>query len=253
VFKYEKELELLKNNIPALYKKNVDSKRIKQYKDLDSIVTAVDINMEKDIIHLIHRTFKMDYILSEEGHSKNTLKDRTWIIDPIDGTTNFANEIADFVVQVAFYDLNELQFSYLYFPKENKAYYAKKDFGAYVDDKKIHTSDASFLPSEMISLTSLQESGKLNPNIIPIIERAIDKRMKLRIFGSIGVEFIYLASGKTVMMNSYTKNIWDIAPGLLLIKEAGALVLNLEGKPYNLYDCGMVVYANETIYRLFNE
>ena len=47
------------------------------------------------------------------------------------------------------------------------------------------------------------------------------------------------------MMNSYTKNIWDIAPGLLLIKEAGALVLNLEGKPYNLYDCGMVVYANE--------
>ena len=118
-FKYEKELELLKNNIPALYKKNVDSKRIKQYKYLDSIVTAVDINMEKDIIYLIHRTFKMDYILSEEGHSKNTLKDRTWIIDPIDGTTNFANEIADFVYKLL-YDLNELQFSYLYFPKKTR-------------------------------------------------------------------------------------------------------------------------------------
>ena len=112
------------------------------------------------------------------------------IIDPIDERQTLQMNCGFCCIKLLFNDLNELQFSYLYFPKENKAYYAKKGFGAYVDGTKIHTSDASFLPSEMISLTSLQESGRLNPNILPVIERAIDKRMKLRIFGSIGVEFI---------------------------------------------------------------
>ena len=135
---YTKEFELSKKLMCEAYENIIKNCTREVVKKPDkSLVTKLDTTTEKYIIDGIISEFANDNFLTEEYHATGKLLDRTWIIDPIDGTTNFSNNIPIWSIQLAFYDKGDVQFSIMYFPEINKTYTAIKGAGVYLNDIKL--------------------------------------------------------------------------------------------------------------------
>ena len=106
-------------------------------KDNNTIVTDVDINVENFLIAQIKSKFEDDNFLTEENNPGGKLKNRTWIIDPIDGTAYFVKESCNWGIQLAFYDNENTRFSVIYLPITDELYYAAENQGAFVNNNKI--------------------------------------------------------------------------------------------------------------------
>ena len=127
---YQKELNLIKNITKVIYENTNNSVIKTDFKGEQDIVTSSDLYIEKQLISSIKKVFPDDNFHTEEYNNSSLLKDRTWIIDPIDGTSNYACGLGLFVIQIALYDKNDIVLSYVYAPILNKTYYAIKNEGA---------------------------------------------------------------------------------------------------------------------------
>lgn len=202
---YEKELALLRRVIPSIYESSKQTVKEIHFKGPDDMVTSSDLYIETKLIEAIKEVFVTDTFLSEEFHSKATLGKRTWIIDPIDGTSNFGVGLNLFVIQLALFEDNEIKLSVIYYPQEEKFY-------------------------ESV----LGEGAKLNG-------------VKLRMLGSIGLELSVASKGIFTVFYTNVKNLWDLAPGVLLAKEAKACLFNEKGEDYKLGDNHLFITKTETL------
>lgn len=222
---YDKEFNIASKAIKYvgkhILKKNAVSKTEKGNFDY---FTDKDIESETYLINKIKQHFPSDNFLTEENNSNNQLLDRTWVIDPIDGTHNFMNNLPIFCVQLAFFAKGEAQFSIIYLPRQNEFYYAKKGQGAYLDkqllkinpnlDEKSILVNADFLKSKELMQLNFDIMLKIRENCV-----------SFRDIGSYGCECAYLACGYYgvfFLVNHIIKP-WDSMPGELLCKEAGAI------------------------------
>jgi myo-inositol-1(or 4)-monophosphatase len=243
--KYNEELNMLKTIVPKLFELTEESEKKISYKQKNEIVTSSDLFIEKALIKEIESQFPGDNIHSEEFNRGTELKDRTWLIDPIDGTGNYAHNLDLFVMQIALYDHNEVVLAYIYAPRFKKIFYAIKGEGAFLNGERISVNTDNSMSNSLMSLVGLShQSKKYKKTFDYLIDFARENALKVRVFGSAGFEMASMAEGIFSVLYTDVSNYWDLAPGLLLITEAGGFVVNELGLNYRLGDKQLFAFGN---------
>ena len=188
-------------------------------------VTNADIKAEKIIIDELTKSRKNYSILSEESGSKeNKDIDNVWIIDPIDGTNNFLHGVPHFAISIALKSNNEIVSGLIYDPIKDEMFYAEKNNGAYFNNKRIRVSKRKKIEECLFA------SGEIdNENI----KQKTNAKLKTRKSGSAALDMAYVASGRYDGYFQKNLNLWDIAAGIIIVKEAGGIVNDLDLKQNN--------------------
>ena len=185
-------------------------------------VSSADIKAEKIIIEELRKSRKNYSILSEENGSQiNKDKNNVWIIDPIDGTTNFLHGFPHFAISIALKSKNEIVAGLIYDPIKDEMFYGEKNNGAYFNNQRIRVSKKKNLENCLFATGGIDsEKSKTNKNII------------IRRSGSAALDMAYVAAGRFDGYFQKNLNIWDIAAGIIIVKEAGGMIneINLNQK-----------------------
>lgn len=192
------------------------------------IVTQKDIAAERYIIEQIRKFRPNDLFVSEEENQNPVTDEFTWIIDPIDGTLNYTRKIPQFGIQLALCHKKMTLLSVMYFPLSDTFIHAEKDKGCYINHKKVHFDTALPINQSIVTFGDFSSSQpESRPKQLEMMASIMKAVMKVRIYGASSSDFSYVISGKTQAHILFTKRIWELAPGLLMIKEAGLSVEEL--------------------------
>jgi len=174
-------------------------------------VSNADTKAEKIIIEELSKAKKNYSIISEEDGSKiNKDTNNIWIIDPIDGTANFLHGVPHFAISIALKTNNEIVSGLIYDPIKDEMFYAEKNSGAFFNNRRIKVSNKKEINSCLFAT-----GGKVD-------EKKID--LNIRKSGSAALDMAYVASGRYDGYFQKNLNLWDIAAGIILVKEAGGIV-----------------------------
>jgi len=197
----------------------------------NSIVTKADFESEKKIIEIISKKFPNHNTLGEETGFQNRNSEFTWIIDPLDGTSNFAAGLPWFGVIICVLRHLVPVMSGCFLPVQNELYFAETGKGATRNDQKITVSTETELKNILAaySLDSSDEPGKTEREA-QIMQRLVSSIRNLRSSNCL-LDFCYTADGKLGACINQTTKIWDIAGPGLIIEEAGGIVTNISGNP----------------------
>ncbi len=217
-----------------------------QTKSKHEIVTPADLAAEKIILKNIKKNFPSHRILSEEK-GKTGAKDSEylWVVDPLDGTTNFSIGNPLFSVSIALLKDDKVILGVIYVPFLNNLYLSEKTKGAFLNNKKIKVSQENKIENAMLTFCH----GNTKQSIDHIID--VYKKFKLdardmRQLGSAAIECAWVAQGKVEAIIIPGVNIWDVAAGALIIREAGGKVTDMNGQEWNLNSKGIIA-SNEKI------
>ena len=173
-------------------------------------VTKTDKNVEKILIEELSKTKKNYSFLSEEiGEINNKDKNNIWIIDPIDGTTNFLHGIPHFAICIALQSNKEIISGLIFDPIKDEMFFAEKNKGAFLNNQRLRVSNKNSLEECLFS--SNHEGVKFS-------------NLNMRYSGCAALDLAYVASGRLDGFFHNDINLWDIAAGVLLVKEAGGMV-----------------------------
>lgn len=203
---------------------------------INNLVTEVDKHAEAKIIATIKETFPIHNILSEEIGAINQESEYQWIIDPIDGTVNFAHSIPICCVSIAVKHKNELLLGVVYNPILNELFFAEKGKGAFLNDKPISVSEKSEFKKACLVTGFPYKWPKTYEHPIKVFERFIMEGLPVRRLGSAAIDLCWVACGRFDGFWEYNLNPWDIAAGYLIVLEAGGKVSNFDGDPYSVFD-----------------
>jgi len=185
-------------------------------------VTKTDKHVEKILIEELSKTKKNYSFLSEEvGSIENKDKDNIWIIDPIDGTTNFLHGIPHFAICLALESKKEIISGLIYDPIKDEMFYAEKNKGAYLNNQRLRVSNKNLIDECLFS--SNHEGVKFS-------------NLNMRYSGCAALDLAYVASGRLDGFFHNKINIWDVAAGALLVEEAGGIVNDLDKFDQNNID-----------------
>lgn len=243
-----KELEFLKRILPLAYSVCCGSGVEVSAKAEFDVVTNVDKAIELFFAEELKKEFPDDVLLGEEFSSQQEALGRTWILDPIDGTYNFSIGSPLHGVQGALMEDGEVIASVIYLPKFGELYEATKGGGAFCNGVRLSVSDRKVSDS----IVSLGDWPHPKPALAweqsRMMQNAHSYIARFRMYGAACVDFANLASGKTEGVVLFTQNKWDLCPGMLLAKEAGAILLDPDGNPYTYQARGIVACSRREIY-----
>lgn len=246
------ELDFLKEILPKAYSLFGEKDVVVSDKAAFDVVTNVDKGIELYFAEELKKRFPGDVLLGEEFSSEQEVKGRTWILDPIDGTYNFSIGSRLFGVQAAFMDGDEVVASAIYLPKFGELYEATKGGGAFCNGKRLSVSTRKICDS-IVSFGDLPHSRPDDAMAQGrMMQKAYSAIARMRMYGAACIDFANLASGKTEGVVLYTRNKWDLAPGLLLAKEAGAVLLGIEGDSYTFESRGIFACNRKELYEVLN-
>lgn len=199
-----------------------------EHKGLNDLVSYVDKEAEKLIIQQLSDLLPEADFIAEEGTKGVTGKDYTWIIDPLDGTTNFIHGIPAFAVSIGLKHKDEIVLGVVYEVNLDECFYATKGGGAYCNGKPIKVSAAMELSSSLIG-TGFPYSamGKID-NYLNALKSLMEKTHGLRRIGSAATDLCYVACGRFEGFFEYNLQPYDVAAGLLIVQEAGGEVTDFQ-------------------------
>lgn len=209
------------------------------------LVTEVDKGAEKMIRNLILTHFPHHSILGEEGVEPGPLASQQaleamsdaeylWIVDPLDGTTNFVHGFPFFSVSIALAHKGEVIVGVIYNPISNELFVAEKGKGAYVKGKRMQVSSEQKLSDSLIATGLPPDRNHALPINLNGVQALAPKVRNLRIAGSAALHMAYVAAGRLSGFWEIGLNSWDMAAGALLIRESGGTVTDTLGNPYSL-------------------
>lgn len=217
--------------------------KVHQIENKDGVnnpVTEADKASEKAIFEVIRQQFPDHFLLSEE--SGEIAQDSTykWIIDPIDGTVNYAQGIPICCISIGVEKEGKMLMGAVYNPFMNEFFFGEKGKGAFLNDKPIHVSKQSNLDRSCL-VTGFPYQYLNEPNgPLPVFERFIRKGIAVRRLGSAALDLCWTACGRFDGFYEHQLNAWDSAAGYLIVEEAGGKVTDLSGNPYSPYQPGIV-------------
>lgn len=220
------------------------------YRSLDTkvsardLVTEVDQGSERLIRNLLLTHFPDHAILGEEGMEpgpralKAALENMQdaeylWIVDPIDGTTNFVHGFPFFTVSIALARRGEVIVGVVYDPMRDELFVAEKNKGAYVGGKRMKVSEEKALAESLVATGLSPDPRTLDVNL-RALNAIAGKARNVRLAGSAALHMAYVAAGRLSGFWEAGLNSWDMAAGMLLIQESGGKVTDTSGRPYNL-------------------
>ncbi|MDZ7806708.1 MAG: inositol monophosphatase family protein [Gracilimonas sp.] len=196
-------------------------------KGKNDLVTDADLASEKRIIEIIKETFPDDEILAEESEQKDVLpQGRIWIIDPIDGTTNFAHGFPAYCISIALWENKEPVVGLVMEVANNELFHAIKGGGAYRNGEPILISQETNPASSLIGTGFPYKELGLVDNYLKLFKRMMGKTHGVRRPGTAAWDLCNVACGRFEGFYEYGLSAWDVAAGSLIIKEAGGLVMD---------------------------
>ena len=195
-------------------------------------VTKTDKKVEKIIIEELEKARpKYGFIAEESGERKNE-SEFNWVIDPIDGTSNFMHGIPHFAISIALEKNGEVISGIVCDPIKNETFYAEKGRGAYLNNRRIRVSSRKSL-DEVIGLYGCPPMIKIDGNkFFDQIKKASSQIHKLRNYGSAALDFAYVAAGRADFAWYDHLNYWDYAAGKIILLEAGGTITDFAGKSF---------------------
>ena len=200
-------------------------------KEGGSWVTEIDKLCEKRIISIIKESFPDHSINAEESGLARKDSEYLWLIDPIDGTTNYATQFPLFAVSIALAKNNEVILGVIYDPIHDDLYNAEKGKGAELNNSQINVSETEEIRRSIIGYG---RPSKIKERFVKIFSKVELATRTPKILGSMVLSLCYTASGSLDAAIFISPNPWDLAAGSLLVQEAGGKVTNFEGKPWSL-------------------
>ncbi len=232
-----------------IFKEGYYSKKDVTFKGKKDLVTKYDIAIEKFLVNEFKRFDKFN-IIGEE--TKQEEFNNSFIIDPIDGTTNFVNGLPFCAISVGVYENKEAKYGIVYNPILNELFVAIKGEGAFKNGQKLAVSQNSDFQKALIA-TGFPYSGSENMNdlnwVINSLKHILPACQDIRRYGSASLDLCYVASG--IYDGFYEINLkpWDVSAGILLVKEAGGEISDEFGKEYDMFKSRGIVATNSNIHQ----
>jgi myo-inositol-1(or 4)-monophosphatase len=203
------------------------------FKSRQDIVTAADTEVEKFIMREIGKKFPEHGILAEESGRHKSSSDYLWVLDPIDGTVNFASGIPYFATSIGLAYKEQPILGVVYDPYQNEFMYAEKGKGAYINRKRMRIG----AETKLINCVVATDLGhKRSGQIVRRVKALLPVTRAVRIMGSASRGLVDVALNRVQAYAHNDIQPWDVAAACIIIKEAGGEVTNFEGEPWQLYD-----------------
>jgi len=206
-----------------------------EYKGEIDIVTEMDRQSEDIIIKTIQGSFHDHGILTEESKEQYSQSGFRWIIDPLDGTTNYAHSLPVFCVSIAFEDHGEVTVGVVYDPMLDELFEAEKGKGAFLNGRPIKVSKANDFSKSLLSTGFPYDIRRSKNNNLNHFSNFAVKAQAIRRMGSAAIDLAYLACGRFDGFWELKLHVWDVAAAALIIQEAGGNITDFNGGEYSMY------------------
>jgi len=198
-------------------------------KELNSLVSFVDKESEKQLVKGLRELLPSAGFITEEDTIEDNAREYTWIIDPLDGTTNYLNKLPHFAISIALMHENNLLAGVIYDPSMDECFHAIKEKGAFLNDKRIHVSKKKNLSNALI-VTGFPYTNTYDIEAyMRILKYWLRNTRGIRRLGSATLDLAYVAAGRLDAYYEATLHKWDLAAGILLVQEANGTVTDLDG------------------------
>jgi len=214
------------------------------------LLTVADTQAEEAVVSLIKRHFPEHNFLAEEYSYERTASDYTWIIDPLDGTNNFASGLPIFCVSVALAHKGEVIVGCVYDCMRDELFWAQKHKGAFLNAKPIHVNSVGSLKKSLLITGFYYSRGKEMIDTLEAIKKFHFKHIiGIRRLGAAALDLCYVASGRAAGFWEFELSPWDFAAGKLLIEEAGGKITGRHGEEIPLAKKYFIVASNSKVHR----
>lgn len=254
-------LRQLEDIIPALAKQHVLARFNHigySFKQDGSVVTAADTAMQKAVVDALHKHWPQCQLLGEEmaAAEQQSMLDADdaglWVLDPLDGTSNFASGIPVFSTALAFISQGEVQLGLIYDPVRNECFSAIKGQGAWLNRVPLKLDDARTELNQCIA----QVDMKRLPESMAVKLAALHPYASQRNFGSGALDWCWLAAGRSQLYVHGGQNLWDYLAGQLILREAGGFAQSFDGTPVyrrSLRPRSIVAAVNEPLFHAWSD
>ncbi len=217
------------------------------YKGAFNLVTEADKQSEAEVIRIIREQFPDHQILGEESGAHKTASKQRWLIDPLDGTTNYAHTYPFFCVSIGFEDDGKMMFGLVYNPVSNEVFHAERNKGAYLGQSKIRCSKTPTLGESLLATGFPPDTAKAKYANMTQFHKLTNLCHGVRRDGSAALDLCFVACGRSDGFWEYKLSPWDLAAGTLIVEEAGGKVTDPTGTKFDI-DSGHVLASNSHIH-----
>ena len=225
----------------------LEKPRVADHKGKTDLVTETDHLSEKTIKSIIRASFPDHGFLAEESGQDPSESDYLWIIDPLDGTTNFVHGYPSFAVSIGLFLQNEPLIAVVIEMPHTKLYTAIQGEGAWCEGQSISCSQTDSIDESLLVTGFGYEHGERWEKNMRLYKHFTDTTQGVRRLGAAAVDLCHVASGKVDGFWEFDLQPWDTAAGILIAQEAGCMVTQMDGSDYSIYDNNILV-ANPQVH-----
>lgn len=217
--------------------------------DANDLVTNIDKEIEQFFIQHIRKDYEGHSILGEEGFGDalQSLEGYVWMLDPIDGTMNFIHQQRNFAISLGIYKDGIGLFGYIYDVMHDELYSAQKGHGAYLNDEPIPMLEATTISKAIIGMNASWVVPNRHVDNEGLIRLVKDVR-GIRSYGSAALELAYVSTGRIDAYMSMRLSPWDVAGGVVIAEEVGAIATNLKGQPLKFLGQDTFIVARQSLH-----
>jgi myo-inositol-1(or 4)-monophosphatase len=204
-------------------------------KESYNLVSDADIDSEKAIADVIHRNFPNHAVLGEEINQADVGSEHLWIVDPLDGTNNFAHRVEQFAVSIAYFRRGRPVCGVVHHPLRDDWYTAVRGAGASLNGRALHVERSSRLEEVLVGVGFYYDRGAMMEATLAAIGDLFRAKIHgIRRFGAASLDLCHVADGQFGAFFEYELAPWDFAAGALIVEEAGGMVSTCRGAPLSL-------------------
>ena len=217
-------------------------------KQRNDFVSEADVQAEQEIIQTLRKTYPNHGILAEESGEQHGHDDYQWVIDPLDGTTNFLHGIPHFAISIGFRHKNRLEAGLVYDPIRQEMFTASRGAGAQMNDRRMRVSNIPQMENALLGTGFPFRYPQHQPAYLNFFGSLFGKCVEVRRAGAASLDLAYVASGRLDGYWEFGLKEWDIAAGALLVQEAGGLVSDFVGGN-DFMKSGNIVAGNPKVFK----
>lgn len=218
-----------------------------EIKSRNSLVSFVDKEAEKILVEGLGKILPNAGFITEEGTTEQKAAEYTWVIDPLDGTTNYLHSIPVYSISIGLLHEDELILGVICDVEHRETFYAWRGGGAWCNGKQIHVSDRDNVADALVATGFPYASKDVLPEITLIFDYFLKNARGMRRLGSAAIDLAYVACGRFDVYYESTLNPWDIAGGIIIVEEAGGTVTDFEGNR-EMLNRGQVIAASSALH-----